>query len=164
MRTIVCLTLVAYMVRMKCEQFGGSVEFKIKRIEKLLLSETVSLQQVQQCPSDINYVIRFLRHVIDSLEKQQLEVHDDFYTILCDSQSKSDDGSEYSHKHYQIMDEEKEDFATVILKENRNKISQLAKMCGPFKISIFFEVKMCQNSKLALGFAVSLLPNVVLFT
>lgn len=92
--------------------------------QQLLLNETVNLSQVQQYPLDINYVIRFLRHVIDSLEKQHLEVHDDFYTILCDLQSKSNDDSEYSYKHYQILDEERKRSASVILKENRNKISQ----------------------------------------
>lgn len=92
--------------------------------QKLLINETVSLQQVQRYPLDVNYVIRFLRHVIDSLEKQQLDVHDDFYTILCDLQSKSNDNSEYSYKHYQILNEDRKDLATVILKENRNKISQ----------------------------------------
>lgn len=90
------------------------------------LDETVRLESVQKYPVDRNYMIRFLRHVIDALESQNLEVHDDFYTILCDFQSKSDDSdSEYSYKHYQVLVDETDDdrIETVILKENRNKIS-----------------------------------------
>lgn len=93
-----------------------------------LLNETVRLECVQKYPLDRNYMIRFLRYVIDTLESQNLDVHDDFYTILCDYQSKSNDDcdSEYSYKHYQVLiDETANDgrIETVILKENRNKIS-----------------------------------------
>lgn len=91
-----------------------------------LLSETVRLESVQKYPLDRNYMIRFLRNVIDTLESQNLEVHDDFYTILCDFQSKSDEcDSEYSYKHYQVLVGETDEgrIETVILKENRNKIS-----------------------------------------
>lgn len=95
--------------------------------QKRLLDETVRLESVQKYPLDRNYMIRFLRHVIDALESQNLEVHDDFYTILCDFQSKSDEcDSEYSYKHYQVLVDEPTDdgrIETIILKENRNKIS-----------------------------------------
>lgn len=92
-----------------------------------LINETVRLECVQKYPLDRNYMIRFLRCVIDTLESQNLEVHDDFYTTLCNFQSRSDDcDSEYSYKHYQLLiDESTNDHHvdTVILKENRNKIS-----------------------------------------
>lgn len=68
-------------------------------------------------------MIRFMRCAIDMLEGQNLEVHDDFYTILCEYQSKSNDNdSEYSYKHYQVLADGHVE--AVILKENRNKISQ----------------------------------------
>lgn len=87
-----------------------------------LLDETVRLAEVQKYPLDRNYMIRFMRCVIDMLENQNLEVHDDFYTILCDFQSKSNDcNAEYSYKHYQVLIDGQVE--TVILKENRNKIS-----------------------------------------
>lgn len=89
-----------------------------------MLDETVCLPLIQKYPLDINYVIRFLRHVIESLEKQSLDVHDDFYTTLCDLQSKSNNNPEYSYKHYQIVIEENGRFESIHLKENRNKISQ----------------------------------------
>lgn len=92
--------------------------------QKRFLEETVNLPQAQQFPLDTNYVIRFLRHVIEALEKQNLEVHDDFYTTLCDLQSKSNESADYSFKHYQILVGETGSFETVLLKENRNKISQ----------------------------------------
>lgn len=91
-----------------------------------MLNETVRLESVQKYPLDRNYLIRFLRYVIDALESQNLEVHDDFYTILCEFQSKSDEcDSEYSYKHYQVLVDEPDEgrIETVILKENRNKIS-----------------------------------------
>lgn len=67
-------------------------------------------------------MIRFMRCVIDMLEDQNLEVHDDFYTILCDYQSKSNgNDAEYSYKHYQVLTDGH--IKMVILKENRNKIS-----------------------------------------
>lgn len=87
------------------------------------------LKSVQKYPLDRNYMIRFLRYVIDALESQSLEVHDDFYTIHCDFQSRSDEcDSEYSYKHYQVVIDETTTtgdgrIETVILKENRNKIS-----------------------------------------
>lgn len=86
------------------------------------LNETVRLERVQKYPLDRNYVIRFIRCVIDMLESQNLEVHDDFYTILCAFQSKSNDcDSEYSYKHYRVLINQH--VKTVILKENRSKIS-----------------------------------------
>lgn len=94
-----------------------------------LLNETVRMESVRKYPLDRNYMIRFLRYVIDTLESQNLEVHDDFYTILCNFQSKSNDCDfEYSYKHYQLLidggaTDDVERIETVILKENRNKIS-----------------------------------------
>lgn len=90
--------------------------------QKQLLEETINLPALQKYPLDANYVVRFLRFVIDALESQNLEIHDDIYTTLCAYQSKSDAGTEYSYKHYQINSNER--FETVLLKENRNKISQ----------------------------------------
>lgn len=92
--------------------------------QKRLLDEKVHLPETKQYPLDTSYVIRFLRYVIETFEKQNLEIHDDFYTTLCDLQSKSNDGAEYSFKHYQISIEETGGLETIILKENRNKISQ----------------------------------------
>lgn len=87
-----------------------------------LLIETVRLESVQKYPLDRNYMIRFMRCVIDMLEVQNVEVHDDFYTILCEYQSKSnDDDSDYSYKHYQVIINGH--IETIVLKENRNKIS-----------------------------------------
>lgn len=90
--------------------------------QKQLLNETVSLPALQEYPLDVNYVVRFLRLIIDALESQNLEVHDDFCTTLCAYQSKSNEDTEYTYKHYQIQLNER--FETVLLKENRNKISQ----------------------------------------
>ncbi|XP_031629260.1 protein-lysine N-methyltransferase EEF2KMT [Contarinia nasturtii] len=92
--------------------------------QKNLLNETVDLVILQKYPLDTNYVIRFLRFVINDLESQAIEVHDDLYTTLCAYQSKSNENAEYFYKHYRIRANENDDFQTVILKENRNKISQ----------------------------------------
>lgn len=92
--------------------------------QKCLLQETVDLAILQKYPLDTNYVIRFLRFVINALESQCIEIHDDLYTTLCTYQSKSSENVEYFYKHYRIHKNDRDDFQTVILKENRNKISQ----------------------------------------
>lgn len=88
--------------------------------QKHLIDETVRLPTLDKYPLQTKYVIRFLRHIIDSLESQNLDIHDDLYTKLCEYQSQTtiDSSRPYSYKHYQIDDE------TVILKENDNKISE----------------------------------------
>lgn len=91
--------------------------------QRKLLDETVNLPILQNYPLDTGYVIRFLRFIIDSLESQNLDVHDEIYTILCSIQSKSSDITEYTYKHYQIPVSRSGQTETVILKENRNKIS-----------------------------------------
>lgn len=74
---------------------------------------------LKKYPLRTKYVIRFLRHIIESLERQNLDIHDDLYTKYCEYQSQPIDTLRpYSYKHYQIDDE------TVILKENDNKISE----------------------------------------
>lgn len=92
--------------------------------QKHLLDATASLQILQKYPLDANYIVRFLRFVIDQLEKQNLEVHDDLYTTLCSYQARINESEEYSYKHYQVVDEDSGHIKTVVLKENRNKISQ----------------------------------------
>lgn len=99
--------------------------------QKQLLDDTVNLPSLQNYPLDINYVVRFLRYVIDALESQNLDVHDDLYTTLCTYQSKSNENTEYSYKHYQVPVQMASsnshgimEFETILLKENRNKISQ----------------------------------------
>lgn len=69
-------------------------------------------------------MIRFLRHIIDTLERNNQEIHDDLYTTLCSYQSQSDDATEFSYKHYQLQNRISDSIETVILKENHNKISQ----------------------------------------
>lgn len=92
--------------------------------QKQLLDETVGLSILQQYPLQVRYVVRFLRHIIDTLERNQQEIHDDLYTTLCDYQSKSDNLAEYSFKHYRIENQITKSVETIILKENHNKISQ----------------------------------------
>lgn len=92
--------------------------------QKRLLDETVNFPALEKYPLDINYIVRFLRFAIDALENQNLEIHDDFYTTLCTFQSKTNDCTEYSYKHYRIPANTSNGFETVLLKENRNKISQ----------------------------------------
>lgn len=91
--------------------------------QKQLLDETVNLTILQKYPLDTSYVIRFLRFIIDTLESQNLDIHDEIYSTLCSIQSKSSDNTEYTYKHYQIPVNESGRTETVILKENRNKIS-----------------------------------------
>lgn len=79
---------------------------------------------LKQYPLDTNYVVRYLRSVIDAFESQNHDVHDDLYTTLCTYQSKSNGNTEYSYKHYQIPLNENGRSEVVVLKENRNKISQ----------------------------------------
>lgn len=90
--------------------------------QKQLLDETVNYSMLQKYPLDTNYVIRFLRYMIDALENQYLDVHDDLYTTLCSYQSKSNDNAEYSYKHFRIPVNDR--IESIVLKENRNKISQ----------------------------------------
>lgn len=88
-----------------------------------MLDITVNLPILQKYPLDASYIVRFIRFVIDTLEKQNPEVHDDLYTTLCEYQSKINDCEEYSYKHYQVLCRESTNLGTVIVKENRNKIS-----------------------------------------
>lgn len=89
--------------------------------QKELIDETVGLPVLNKYPLQTKYVIRFLRHIIDSLESQNLDIHDDLYTKLCEYQSQTiDTSSPYSYKHYQIDNNNE----TVVLKENDNKISE----------------------------------------
>lgn len=90
--------------------------------QKQLLDETVNYSNLQKYPLDTTYVIRFLRYMIDELESQNLDVHDDLYTTLCSYQSKSNNNAEYSYKHFRIPVNDRTE--AVVLKENRNKISQ----------------------------------------
>lgn len=68
----------------------------------------------------IEYVIRFLRHIIDALEAQHLEVHDYFYEILCKYQMQAQQDCHFSYKHYQITAFNQ----LVTLKEAKSKISE----------------------------------------
>lgn len=92
--------------------------------QETLLEQTVHLPILQKYPLDANYVIRFLRHIIDTLEAQSVEVHDDFYNTLCDLQAKSNDNTEFWYKHYQIWNDKCHRLESIVLKENKNKISQ----------------------------------------
>lgn len=99
--------------------FQNALENLTWEEQKQFIDETVGLPTLNIYPLQTKYVIRFLRHIIDSLESQNLDIHDDLYTKLCEYQSQTiDTSSPYSYKHYQIDDE------TVILKENDNKISE----------------------------------------
>lgn len=91
--------------------------------QKQLLDQTTNSPELLKFPLETNYVIRFLRFVIDALEKQNIEIHDDYFTTLCSFQSKSNDYEDYSYKHYQVLNERTGQFERIILKENRNKIS-----------------------------------------
>lgn len=88
--------------------------------QKRLLDETANLEILKQFPIQRRYIIQFLRFIIDTLESQSNEIHDDLYSKLCEAQSQSD--TDYSYKHYRIDSDVSNE--TIRLKENRNKISQ----------------------------------------
>lgn len=91
--------------------------------QEQFIESTVKLPELEKYPLNSKYVIRFLRYIIDELESQNLEVHDKFYTILCEYQSQSESSTSlYSFKHYRIEIDNK--ISNVILKENNNKISE----------------------------------------
>lgn len=99
--------------------FQNALENLTWEEQKELIDDTVGLPALNKYPLQTKYVIRFLRHIIESLESQNLDIHDDLYTTLCAYQAVTHDTSNpYSYKHYRIEDE------TVILKENNNKISE----------------------------------------
>lgn len=91
--------------------------------QKLLLDETVNLLILRKYPLDIKYVVRFIRFIIERLESQDIEVHGDFYTTLCNFQSKTNENPEYSFKHFQIKGNRNDTFDRIFVKENLNKIS-----------------------------------------
>lgn len=89
----------------------------------------------------MKYIVRFLRHIIDSLETQSLDIHDDLYITLCNAQTHSE--SEYSFKHYKIWCEGSVE--NVILKENENKISQGTTGLHAWESSIILSEWSIQN-------------------
>lgn len=92
--------------------------------QNALLDATVRFPILKKFPIRTSYAIKFIRHIIDALEAQYLDVHDDFYTILCEYQTKTNenDSNGFSYKHYTICLRDRNEI--VSLKENHNKISQ----------------------------------------
>lgn len=88
--------------------------------QKRLLDETAAIEILQQFPIQRRYIVQFLRFIIDTLERQSIEIHDDLYSKLCEAQSQAD--TDYSYKHYKIDSDVSNE--SIRLKENRNKISQ----------------------------------------
>lgn len=90
-----------------------------------MLNQTVRLAILEKYPLQQKYLIRFLRYIIDRLESQHIEIHDDLYSVFCSYQNDhlmASNLTEFSFKHYRIhcdgLDE------TITLKENHNKISE----------------------------------------
>lgn len=92
--------------------------------QKTLLQQTLHWPPLKRYPLQVNYVIRFLRHIIDTLESRNEEIHDDLYEIFCDYQVKATqlDNGVFSYKHYCVNVDGQSEIIT--LKENHNKISQ----------------------------------------
>lgn len=73
--------------------------------QELLANNTVNHPIVQNKPLRIAYQIAFLKFVIESIEAQQIEIHDLMYEkyaalkLLCTS-----DESSYAYKHYKLAD------------------------------------------------------------
>lgn len=90
-----------------------------------MLDHTVNLSILERYPLQAKYVIRFLRHIIDTLEQKGDEIHDDLYIIFCEYQTKAKafDSLSFSYKHYRIETAEG-NVETIIIKENHNKISE----------------------------------------
>lgn len=88
--------------------------------QKRLLDQTVNLPALVKYPLQPKYVVSFLRAIIDRLEKQSIDVHDDLYKQMCDAQAEEE--TDYSYKHY--MPNSDTTAPSVILKESKNKISE----------------------------------------
>lgn len=92
--------------------------------QNALLDITVRFPILKKFPIRISYAIRFIRHIIDTLEANCVDVHDDFYTILCKYQTieTENNSNGFSYKHYMICLRDQQNI--ISLKENHNKISQ----------------------------------------
>lgn len=92
--------------------------------QSALLDATVRLPALEKYPIRSGYIIRFIRHIIDALEAQCTDAHDDLYGVLCEHQAKQteNEANGFSFKHYSIHLRDRRE--TIRLKENHNKISQ----------------------------------------
>lgn len=84
-----------------------------------LLNQTVSLALVHKYPLQTKYSLRFMRHIINHLESQNDEVHDDLYAIFCEYQAKDASNEKFSYRHFKVN----EFTALVTLKEANSNIT-----------------------------------------
>lgn len=85
--------------------------------QAILLDQTINNNIVKRYPLKNSYQRAFLKNVIDILEKNFVEIHDNLYDTYCNILS-VDDKEKYFYKHYNI------DKRIISLKENKNFISE----------------------------------------
>lgn len=85
-----------------------------------MLDQTVNLGILERYPIKIDYIIRFLRYIIEALEAQSIEIHDELYEILCKYQTQAQKDCDFSYKHYKVIAFNQ----IVTLKEAKSKISE----------------------------------------
>lgn len=72
--------------------------------QELLANHTVNHPVVQNKPLRIAYQIAFLKHVIESLEAQQIEIHDLMYEKYAALKLLATSEQPYAYKHYKLGD------------------------------------------------------------
>lgn len=85
-----------------------------------MLDQTVNLKILERYPIKVDYIIRFLRYIIEALEAQNIEIHDELYEVLCKYQMHAQSDCAFSYKHYKIVAFNQ----LVTLKEAKSKISE----------------------------------------
>lgn len=95
-------------------QFG---DFNWER-QEVFLRQTVDCPVVLQCPLKYKYQLHFLKVLISVLEREGVEVHDDFYTNCCRLLSDLNKSGADFYKHYKVGD------CLISLKESESFVSE----------------------------------------
>lgn len=84
-----------------------------------LLEKTVCMDLVKEYPLRTKYTLRFMRHIIDNLEKALADIHDDLYGIFCNYQAIDASDEKFSYRHFRLIEFD----VGVILKEATSNIT-----------------------------------------
>lgn len=87
--------------------------------QEKLLNSTLNAEILTNNNLPITYRVAFLRFLIDSLENENIEVHDAIYELYTYLLKDGRDPAKYSYKHYKLLEYNE----TVSIKEARQMIS-----------------------------------------
>lgn len=109
--------------------------------QETFLNQTIHSSLFKKYPVNLNFCRLFFKRIIQTLDQEDQEIHDDMYTFICSTMKNCDENG-FNYHHYVINN----NISNVItIKETRNMVINGTTGLKTWEVSFFYHFLLLSN-------------------